>query len=149
MKRLTLMLDCNLIYKILKTQKQYMKIIISNVVNRFGDSIDQIAFVWIVYEITHSAVWSTIIFGMNILPTICIQPFAGAFVERLKKRNIMVLCDMMRGLFALSIVFLYVGHLLTPWVLLGVTFFNSTVEALRVPAGLSDEQVLLLEVFHI
>lgn len=56
MKRLTLILDCNLMYKILKTQKQYMKIIISNVVNRFGDSIDQIAFVWIVYEITHSAV---------------------------------------------------------------------------------------------
>lgn len=106
MKRLILILDCNLMYKILKTQKQYMKIIISNVVNRFGDSIDQIAFVWIVYEITHSAVWSTIIFGMNILPTICIQPFAGAFVERLKKRNIMVLCDMMRGLFALSIVFI-------------------------------------------
>lgn len=70
-------------------------------------------------------------------------------MERLKKRNIMVLCDMMRGLFVLSIVFLYVGHLLNPWVLLGVTFFNSTVEALRVPAGLSDEQVLLLEVFHI
>ena len=130
-------------YKILKTQKQYIKIIVSNIVNRFGDSIDQIAFVWIVYEITHSAVWSTIMFGINILPTICIQPFAGALVECMKKRNIMVLCDMVRGIFVASIAFLYMNRLLTPWILLIVTFLNSTVEALRVPAGLSIVPKLL------
>lgn len=130
-------------YKMLKTQKQFIKIMISNIVNRFGDAIDQIAFVWLVYEITHSALWSTIIFGINILPTICIQPFAGAFVERMKKRNIMVFCDIVRGLFVASIAFLYMNHLLTPWVLLVVTFLNSTVEALRVPAGLSIVPQLL------
>ena len=48
---------------------------------------------------------STIMFGINILPTICIQPFAGAFVECMKKRNIMVLCDMVRGILLQVLLF--------------------------------------------
>jgi len=32
------------VYRPLKTQKQYLKLIAANVINRFGDSIDAIAF---------------------------------------------------------------------------------------------------------
>ncbi|WP_026511282.1 hypothetical protein [Butyrivibrio sp. LC3010] len=61
----------------------YRKLILSNVVNRFGDSIDSIAFTWIVYQITHSAAWSAIVFGVNFLPNVVVQPFAGAIVEKM------------------------------------------------------------------
>ena len=39
-------------YRLLFKQKEYMKFIISNAVSRLGDSIDAIAFTWLVYEIT-------------------------------------------------------------------------------------------------
>ena len=57
-------------YKDIFRQFEYMKIIISAIVNRFGDSIDAIASTWIVYELTGSAAWSAIIFGINRVPTI-------------------------------------------------------------------------------
>lgn len=132
-------------YKTLRNQKQYLKIIMANVVNRFGDSIDAIAFTWLVYELTHSAVWSTIVFGVNMIPTIIIQPFTGALVERMRKQNIMVLCDIARGVCVAGIAILYLMGILTPWMLLAVTFLNSTFEALRVPAGIAIVPRLLDE----
>ncbi len=132
-------------YRILKTQRQYMKMIVANIINRFGDSIDQIAFTWLVYELTHSALWSTIIVGLNMLPTILIQPFAGALVERMKKRNVMVVCDCIRGVLVGSIALLYMKGLLKAEMLLMVTLLNSTVEAMRMPAGIAIIPKLLEE----
>lgn len=65
-------------YKDIFQQKEYAKMILANLVNRFGDSIDAIAFTWLVYQLTESAAWSALIFGVNSIPTIFITPFAGA-----------------------------------------------------------------------
>lgn len=124
-------------YKTLKTQTQFLKMIIANIINRFGDSVDAIAFTWLVFELTHSPAWSTIIFGLNMVPTIFLQPFCGALVEKLKKKNIMVLCDIARGIAVCIIAYCYILHILQPWMLLAITIFNSTVEAFRVPAGVA------------
>lgn len=124
-------------YKTLKDQKQFMKMILANVINRFGDSIDAIAFTWLVYELTGDALWSTIIFGVNMVPTIIIQPFAGALVEKMNKQRVMVLCDIARALFVSIVALCFMNGVLTPSLLLVTTILNSTVEALRVPAGMA------------
>lgn len=124
-------------YEMLKTQTQFLKMIVANIINRFGDSVDAIAFTWLVFELTHSPAWSTIIFGLNMVPTIFLQPFCGALVEKLKKKNIMVLCDIARGIAVCIIAYCYILHILQPWMLLAITIFNSTVEAFRVPAGVA------------
>ena len=122
-------------YKTLKDQKQFLKMIYANIVNRFGDSIDAIAFTWLVYELTGSAAWSTIIFGVNMVPGILIQPFAGALVEKMSKKKVMVICDFARAVFVSIVAFCYASGVLTPWLLLLTTILNSSVESLRVPAG--------------
>ena len=132
-------------YRILKGQNQFIKLIIANVINRLGDSIDSIAFTWLVYELTHSALWSTIIFGANILPTILVQPFAGALVEKMNKKWIMVSCDVTRGLLVAFIAFAYINSILNPWMLLTITILNSIVESLRVPSGIAIVPSLLRE----
>ncbi len=43
-------------YRDILAQGEYRKLIFANTVNRFGDSIDAIAFTWLVYQITHNAV---------------------------------------------------------------------------------------------
>lgn len=55
--------------------------LVANVISRFGDSIDSIAFTWLVYQVTESAAWSAAMFAMNQLPGVLVQPFAGALVE--------------------------------------------------------------------
>jgi MFS family permease len=116
-------------------QKEYMKLICANVINRFGDSIDAIAFTWLVYGLTNSAAWSAVIFGVNKVPTIFLQPFAGPMVEHMNKKRIMVLTDIIRGLCVSLVAIMFLLKLLNPWWLLGITLIISSAEAFRGPAG--------------
>jgi MFS family permease len=124
-------------YKELLSQKQYLKLVAANVVNRFGDSIDMIAFSLMVYKLTGSATWVALIFGLNALPSILLQPFAGAIVESLNKKYTMVVCDIGRGIIVgITAILLILDHL-NPWLLLALTFMNSSFESFRIPAGIA------------
>ena len=130
-------------YKPLKTQKEYLKLIAANVINRFGDSVDGIAIAWLMYEITHSASMMALILGLNYVPTILLQPFTGAMVEHLSKKRVMVLFDIGRGLVVAATAALYVlGHL-TPVILTAMMLLISTLEAFRSPAGSAIVPLLL------
>lgn len=122
-------------YRDILKQKEFMKTIIADIINRFGDSIDSIAFVWLIYQVTQSATWSAIIFGVNRIPSVFLQPLAGAAIEGRNKKNIMVLTDVIRGLcvgfIATSMVFGFVNQ----WLLLAATLVISSAEAFRGPAG--------------
>lgn len=124
-------------YKDVFTQKEYLKIILANVISRFGDSVDAIAFTWLVYQVTGSAAWSAIIFALNQIPTVLVQPFAGALVEGMHKKRLMVLTDCMRGMIVAALAFLYVTDHINPWVLAVFTLTISTVEAFHLPAGMA------------
>jgi Na+/melibiose symporter-like transporter len=122
-------------YKQVFKQKEYTKLIIANVINRFGDSIDSVALAWLVYTLTSSASWSAIIFGFNRVPTIFLQPFAGALVERMNKKAIMIITDIIRGVCVSLIAVLLILKLLNPWIILLLTLVISSAEAFRNPAS--------------
>lgn len=132
-------------YRELVTQKEYLKMIVANLINRFGDSVDALAFTWMVYAITGSAAWSAIIFGLNHVPTIFIQPFAGALVEGMKKKRLMVVTDIIRGIIVAGLAVLYGMDKITPIVLVVFTLVISTVEAFRIPAGMAFVPKILEE----
>ncbi|MBQ9119655.1 MAG: MFS transporter [Lachnospiraceae bacterium] len=122
-------------YKGALKQTQYMKLLVANIISRFGDSIDAIAFTWLVYAITGEASWSAIIFAMNQIPSVLLQPFAGAFVEGWNKKRVMVVTDIIRGFVVVGLAVLYVLELLNPAILVVFTITISTVEAFRIPAS--------------
>lgn len=123
--------------KVLKEERQYLWMILANLISRFGDSIDAIAYSWLVYGITGSKAWLALTFGINMIPTILLQPFGGALTEFFDKKKAVVLCDMARGIIVCFTAVLYLLGILRPWQLLALTFFNSCFEALRVPNGLA------------
>ena len=122
-------------YKDVLKQKEYVKLIVANVINRFGDSIDSIAFEWLIYLLTGSASWAAIIFGVNKIPTIFLQPIAGAAVENKNKKAIMIATDLIRGICVAFIAISYWKGVLTPWMLLGITLVISSAEAFRLPCS--------------
>lgn len=122
-------------YRDILKQKQYMKTVIAALINRFGDSVDSIAFTWLVYQVTQSAAWSAIIFGINRLPTIFLQPIAGAWVESRNKKKIMVVTDVIRGICVGFIATAMLLGFLNQWLLLGSTIIISCAEAFRQPAS--------------
>ncbi len=122
-------------YRDILKQKEYMKTVIAAVINRFGDSIDSIAFAWLVYQITQSAAWSAIIFGVNRIPTIFLQPFAGAAIEGKNKKIVMIVTDVIRGICVGIVATAFLAGFLNQWIMLGCTIVISCAEAFRNPAS--------------
>lgn len=87
---------------------QFSKLLIANAVSRFGDSIDMIAFAWLIYTITNSASGSAVIVGVNQFVSVMFQPFVGSIVESRNKKRVMVYADIMR--FAAIFIFFIVNR---------------------------------------
>lgn len=115
----------------------YRKLLTANFVNRFGDSVDAIAFTWLTYEMTENASLSALVFAANILPTVLVQPFAAPIVDKMKKKGIMVCADLLRGLLLSVFLLFFCLDRVAPWMFLAFTFATNLVEAFRVPAGIS------------
>lgn len=124
-------------YRMLLKNTQYRRYLLGNLFGRFGDSVDSIAYGWMVYALTGSRAWLSVIFGVNALPTILLQPFAGVWVERMDKKRVVVVCDIGRGVIVALTGLLFALGWLAPWHLLALTLLNSTLEAFRSPAGTS------------
>lgn len=127
---------------------EYRKILLAGLINRLGDSIDAIAFTWLVYAITGNAAWSALVFAANQLPSVLVQPFAGALVEGMDKKKLMVVTDIIRGITTSGLAVLYLAGGVRPWILLAFTLINSTVEAFRLPAALAVMPLVLEEKYY-
>lgn len=132
-------------YKDVFSQTEYVKIMFAALINRFGDSIDAIASTWIVYQITGSAAWSALIFGINNLPTVVVTPLAGPWVEGRNKKQIMIVTDIIRAIVVAAVASLFLVDLLRPWMLVISTLIISTVEAFRGPASTSLTPMVLAD----
>ena len=124
-------------YKLLLKEKGYMRVLVANVISDFGNSMDNIAFSWMVYEITNNATWIAIIFGASMLPMIFLQPIFGVLVERVSKKRIILLADFLGMLIMFTTATLYIMGLLNPVMLLVITLINASIESLRIPAGVA------------
>lgn len=125
------------------SQKQYLKLLAADLISRFGDSLDAIAYSWIMYEVTGSESLMAFIIGLNYIPTVILQPFSGAFIDRINKRLIMVATDILRFVIVVLFVALYMQGSLSPFMIAILTLCTSTVEAFRIPAGSAIMPLLL------
>ena len=122
-------------YRDIFRQKEYCKVIAASLINRFGDSIDAVAYTWVIYEITGNAAWSAIIFGLNNLPSVLVAAFAGAWIEGRKKKNVMIATDLLRAICVAFVASAYLMGFLEVWMLVITTLTISTAEAFRGPAN--------------
>ncbi|SHJ07342.1 MFS transporter [Pseudobutyrivibrio xylanivorans] len=115
-------------------EREYRKLIFAAVINRFGDSVDAIAFTWLVYQITHSAAWSAIVFALNTLPNVVVQPFAGAIVEKLNKKHVIVATHILRAAIITLFAILYKAGMVNALIMAIFTLIITTVESFNLPA---------------
>lgn len=122
-------------YMNLIKEKSYIKILIAGIINRFGDSIDAIAMTWLVYSVSQNASLTALNFGINFVPTVLIQPFAGAYVEKMNHKTILIFMDLLRGIVVFFIALLTYFQRIEGWMIIIATFLLSTAEAFRMPAN--------------
>lgn len=115
--------------------KSFMIKLIAYSISRFGDSIDAIAYAWMVYELTGSRLLMGTLFAVNAVPNIVLSPFAGAYADRHSKKKIIILGNLFRGIVVSLTAILFYYNMLRPWHLFIFTALNSTFESFISPAN--------------
>jgi DHA3 family macrolide efflux protein-like MFS transporter len=121
----------------LRMNKPFMLLLTAKLISRFGDSIDSIAYSWMVYLLTGSKVLMGTLFAINFVPGILFSLFTGVFVDRWNPRIIIMIADASRGIMVIMTGLLYWLGILQPWHLFLFTFMNSTFESFATPAEMS------------
>lgn len=115
-------------------QKEYVKLLAANAISRFGDSLDAVAYAWMVYVLTGSKVLMGSLFAVNFIPNILFSFFSGVFADRFSKKRTVIICDIGRGVVVCITAILFSINILRPWHLFIFTIFNSTFETFSSPA---------------
>lgn len=105
----------------------------AQLISRVGDSIHEIALVWIVYEVTGDPSLITIVALASFVPNLLFSIPAGVVVDRVNRKHLLVGSELVRGLVVLAIPLLGEGPWLVP-VVVGVALVASTMEAFFGPA---------------
>lgn len=122
-------------YRDILKNADYRKLLFADVISRFGDSVDAMAFSWLTYQFTGSASLSALVMAANRLPTVIFQPLFSPITDRLPKKPVMAICDFIRAAMVGIFLLLFLTDSLQTWMFLAFSFAMNTVESFRIPAG--------------
>ncbi|MFT9487055.1 MFS transporter [Tepidibacillus infernus] len=101
----------------LPVKKEWMNrsfglLMVGRFISQLGDKLYLLALPWLVLELTHSALSSSITFALEIIPQVLLAPFIGVFVDRKSRKLLMVFSDWVRGIIVGVITMLtYLGNI--------------------------------------
>ena len=126
---------CGKTYLNILKQKKIRYLFGSNIINRFGDAIDTLAFSWLVYAFTEESMWAAIVFAVNKIPSVFLLPFSGAIEEKYNKKKVIVICDIFRLVFVVFLFYIILAKQASLPILFLFTLLISIAEAFRMPAS--------------
>ncbi len=124
-------------FRALLAHRSFMLLLAARMTSRFGDSIDSIAYSWMVYQLTGSKLMMGSLFALNFVPGILFSLFIGVLIDRIPQKTILVVSYAARGLSVAATAALLGLGLLEPWHLFVFTFLNSTLECFATPTETS------------
>lgn len=99
-------------------------------ISQIGDSLNKVALLWFVYDLTGSALKMAVVGLLQTLPPLLFGPLIGVYLDRVRKKPVMIGVDLLRTLMVFLIPVLYALEVLTlDWlyVLVFATAIFSTV----------------------
>lgn len=106
---------------------------LAQLVSRIGDSIHEIALIWIIYEVTGDPTLIAVVALASLVPNLLVSLPAGVIVDRVNRKYLLVVAEGIRGLVVLAIPLLGESPYLVP-VVFAVALIASTMEAFFGPA---------------
>lgn len=120
--------------------RNFLKLWAGHGISTFGDMVTFLAIPMIVYNLTGSKSALSLSVLVRVIPVLLIGPFAGALVDRLDRKNIMIYSDLLRAVLTLVLILSPDKYLLTTIYvvvflksLIGIFFgpaFNSSIPAI-------------------
>ena len=91
---------------------------LGNIVSLLGTWVQRVALGWLTWELTHSAAWLGIVAFADLIPSIVVGPFAGAIADRVDRKRLMILAQLLAMIQAAALAGLTFGGWITiEWVL--------------------------------
>ena len=112
-------------------------------VSQIGDSMNKVALLWFVYELTGSAFKMTVIGLLQTIPPLVFGPLIGVYLDRMKKKPVMIWVDFIRAGLVVLIPLLYAMEALTLERLYVLVFATSIVSTVFGPALASAVPLLV------
>ncbi|WP_232700931.1 MFS transporter [Halobacterium wangiae] len=115
------------------SHRPFRRLWFGQLASRIGDSVHEIALIWVVYEVTGDPTLLSLTFAASFVPTVLLSLPAGAVVDRVNRKYVLVGSDLLRAATVLVIPFVGRGPLLVPTVL-SVAFVTGVADAVDGPA---------------
>jgi MFS family permease len=112
-------------------------------ISQIGDSMNKVALLWMVYELTGSAFKMTVIGLLQTIPPLVFGPLIGVYLDRMKKKPVMIWVDLIRTGLVMLIPLLYDMDALTLERLYVLVFATSIVSTVFGPALASAVPLLV------
>lgn len=103
-------------------------------VSQIGDSMNKVALLWFVYELTGSAFKMAVIGLLQTIPPLVFGPLIGVYLDRMRKKPVMIWVDLLRAGLVVLIPLLYATGALTLERLYALVFATSIVSTVFGPA---------------
>ena len=112
-------------------------------ISQIGDSMNKVALLWFVYELTGSAFKMAMIGLLQTIPPLVFGPLIGVYLDRMKKKPVMIWVDLIRTGLVMLIPLLYAMQALTLERLYVLVFATSIVSTVFGPALASAVPLLV------
>lgn len=123
---------------------RYFPLWLAQLVSSFGDTLNYIALVVLMYQLTGSGAAVASLVAVEIVPVLALGPFAGVVIDRLSRKAVLIGADLFRADLALTLVWpqgAWHVYAVAAGLVTGGVFFNPTVQAV-IPALTTEEQRL-------
>lgn len=101
----------------------YLHLWMGRTVSQLGDKLYLLALPWLVLELTGSVIAATITMALEIIPQLLLAPIIGLLVDKLSRKKMMIITDILRGFFILLIPLLHFFDLLP----IGYIYFSAVI----------------------
>ena len=118
--------------QLLRTNRNFRRIWLGEVVSNFGDWFTVIASAALIGGLTGSGAAVGLLFGIRMLAPFMVSPLAGVLADRYNRKSIMIASDLSRAVVVLG--FLFVREPGDVWLLYALTAVQLALSGMFVPA---------------
>jgi MFS family permease len=98
-----------------------------------GNWMTRLATTWLVYHLTHSALLLGIVSFSGQIISFALGPFAGVWVERLNRRQLLIWTQAGGAVQSLALAALTLAHVITLWEIITLTAMQGFINAFDMP----------------
>ena len=103
-------------------------------ISMIGTWMTRLATSWLVYRLTHSALLLGMVSFAGQIVAFAAGPFAGVWVERRNRRNLLVWTQAAAAAQSLALAVLILAHVITLWEIIVLAAFQGLINAFDMPA---------------